>query len=112
MERIWRHTFYYELRIAPEEATGVFLTEVFRNPKANREKIVNIMFETFQVKNLYFALQGVMSLYAEGRITGLACDIGSDVSYSNPVYEGYNIPHAVAKMEIGGRKLTEYMQKL
>ena len=112
MEKVWHHTFYNELRVAPEEALGVLLTEAPRNPKANREKMTTIMFETFQVKNVYVALQAVMSLYAAGRTTGLVCDAGDGVSHTIPVFEGFSIPHAVEKMEIAGRVLTDYMQKL
>jgi len=112
MEKVWHHTFYNELRCAPEEANGVVLTEAPLNPKANREKMVTIMFETFQVKNVYVALQAVMSLYAAGRTTGLVCDSGDGVSHTIPVFEGFSIPHAVEKMEIAGRVLTDYMQKL
>ena len=74
--------------------------------------MVTIMFETFQVKNVYVALQAVMSLYAAGRATGLVCDSGDGVSHTIPVFEGFSIPHAVEKMEIAGRVLTDYMQKL
>lgn len=74
--------------------------------------MVSIMFETFQVKNCYVALQAVMSLYAAGRTTGLVCDAGDGVSHTIPVYEGYCIPHAIEKMEIAGRVLTDWMQKL
>ena len=112
MEKVWHHCFYNELRVAPEEQVGVLLTEAPRNPKANREKMVSIMFETFQVKNVYVALQAVMSLYAAGRTTGLVCDAGDGVSHTIPVFEGFSIPHAVEKMEIAGRVLTNWMQKL
>jgi len=112
MEKVWHHTFYNELRVDPAEAVGVLLTEAPRNPKQNREKMTSIMFETFQAKNVYVALQAVMSLYAAGRTTGLVCDAGDGVSHTIPVFEGFSIPHAVEKMEIAGRVLTDWMQKL
>jgi actin len=112
MEKVWHHTFYNELRVDPAEAVGVFLTEVPRNPKQNREKMTSIMFETFQAKNVYVALSGVMTLFAAGRTTGLACESGDDVTQAIPVFEGFSIPHAVKKMEIAGRVLTEWTQKL
>jgi len=112
MEKVWHHTFYNELRVQPNETRGVLLTEAPRNPKANREKMTQVMFETFQVPNVYVAIQAVMSLYAAGRTTGLVVDAGDGVTHTVPVFEGFSLPHAVEKMEIAGRVLTEYMQKL
>jgi actin-related protein len=53
-----------------------------------------------------------MSLYAAGRITGLVCESGDDVTHTIPVFKGFSIPHAVGKTEIAGSVLTEWMQKL
>jgi len=112
MEKVWNHTFYNELRVNPSECGGVLLTEAPRNPKQNREKMVQIMFDTFEVTNTYVAIQAVMSLYAAGRTTGLVVDSGDGVSHTVPVFEGFSVPHAVEKMDIAGRVLTNYLQKL
>lgn len=53
-----------------------------------------------------------MSLYAAGRTTGLVVDAGDGVSHTVPVFEGFTISHAVEKMQIAGRVLTNYLQKL
>merc|ERR1712154_466290 len=86
MEKIWHHTFYNELRVAPE-AHPVLLTEAPMNPKANRERMTQIMFETFNVPAMYVNIQAVLSLYASGRTTGIVLDLA-------------------------GRDLTDYLMKI
>ena len=111
MEKIWHHTFYNELCAAPEERP-VLLTEALLNPKANREKMTQIMFETFHVAALFIANQAVLSLYGSGRSTGVVMESGYGVSQCTPVYMGFALPHANLCSHFGGRDVTNYLRKL
>jgi actin, other eukaryote len=111
MEKIWEHTFTNQLKIEPEERY-VMLTEAPQNPKKNREKILQIMFERFNVPASYVAVQGVLSLYASGRTTGIVLDIGDGVTHCIPIFEGYNIPYAINRYDLAGRDVTDYLQRL
>ncbi|KAD3640346.1 hypothetical protein E3N88_29569 [Mikania micrantha] len=111
MEKLWHHTLYHELGVAPEEHP-VLLTETPLNSKADMEKTAQIMFETFNVPAMDFAISAVFSMYANGLTTGIVLDCGDGVSQVVPVYEGCAFPHAIRCLDFGGRDLTDYLMKI
>ena len=107
MEKIWSNIFTNELRVAPEEH-NVMITETAINYKFNREKIAQIMFETFNVPCLYIANSAVLSLYSAGKFTGISIDSGENTSIV-PIFDGYPISFFSRKLNIGGKDLTNYL---
>lgn len=66
--QIWHHTFQ-QLYVDPEDHP-VLMTEAAMNPLENRQRMVEIMFECFNVPFTYIAMQAVLALYAAGKSTG------------------------------------------
>ncbi len=85
------------------------MTEAPLNPKKNREKMAQIMFESIGVQKFYVGIQAVFSLYASGKTTGMVLDSGHSVTHSVPIYEGFALPHAIHKMDMGGADLTKHL---
>merc|ERR1719231_1000646 len=82
------------------------------NPKKNREKLVETMFETYSFNGVQCSIQAVLTLYAQGLLTGVVVDSGDGVTHIVPVYEGFALPQNIKRLNIAGRHLTEYMIKL
>ncbi|KVH92045.1 actin-66-like isoform X2 [Cynara cardunculus var. scolymus] len=108
MEKIWHRTFYDELRVDPKQHP-VLLTEPPLNPKADREKMAELMFETFKVPAMYIALQAGLSMFAGGRTTGIAVHSGDGVSYAVPCLIGGYFFEAMTRVDVAGGDITDYL---
>merc|ERR1719231_934423 len=82
------------------------------NPKKNRQKLVETMFETYRFNGVHCSIQAVLTLYAQGLLTGVVVDSGDGVTHIVPVYEGFALPQSIRRLDVAGRHLTEYLIKL
>ncbi|XP_076314227.1 actin-related protein 2 isoform X2 [Tachypleus tridentatus] len=112
MCHVWDYTFGpQKMSLNPRECK-VLLTEPPMNPVKNREKMIEVMFEKYQFAGTYVAIQAVLTLYAQGLLTGVVVDSGDGVTHICPVYEGFALPHLTRRLDIAGRDITRYLIKL
>ena len=65
MGHLWDYTFAEKLRVDPR-GRKVLLTEPPMNPKVNRQRMCQVMFEEYGFGGVYVAIQAVLTLYAQG----------------------------------------------
>jgi actin-related protein len=111
MEKIWTHAFQNELRVSVEEHP-VFLIEASANPMSNKEKTTQVMFEKFSVNGFYIGNQATLSLYASSKMSGVIVYSGDGVTHVDPIFEGYSFPHAVSRVDFGGRDVNSLLAQL
>ncbi|PIK58121.1 putative actin-related protein 2-like, partial [Apostichopus japonicus] len=90
MRHVWDYTFSENrLNINPKESK-LLLTEPPMNPRKNREKMIEVMFENYQFDGLYIAIQAVLTLYAQGLLTGVVVDSGDGSLTSVRYMKGFS----------------------
>uniref|UniRef100_A0A8C6CW93 Actin like 9 n=1 Tax=Moschus moschiferus TaxID=68415 RepID=A0A8C6CW93_MOSMO len=110
-ELIWRHMLEHDLRVATRDHPLLFSDPPF-SPSTNREKLVEVAFESLSSPAMYVASQSVLSAYAHGRVSGLVVDTGHGVTYTVPVFQGYNLPHATERLDLAGTHLTAFLAEM
>lgn len=138
MEHVWTHLFADRLK-APTEGKRVMLTEAPMNPKENKRKMLEVMFEKcgcggsrqaaagprlkashcsalpfyrYLFGHAQLETQAILTLYGQGRMTGLVLDSGDGVTHIVAVYQGYILPHLTRRLDVAGRHITRYLVKL
>ncbi|EFC43396.1 hypothetical protein NAEGRDRAFT_49873 [Naegleria gruberi] len=111
MEILFEHVFFNELRVEPENQ-GIILGEGCFNPKQNRRKLAEMLFEKFKVPLMNSCPNALLVLISSGRSSGVVLDCGEGTSSSVPIYEGCIIRNGVRRMDLAGNELTDHMDKL
>ena len=111
MERIWANTFYGELKISPEEH-NLLLSESPFITRNDREKMLEMMFETFNCASTYLVAQSVLAAYSVGKSTGISIDCGHTSLNFAPIYEGFLQRHCVQHIPIAGKDINDILINL
>lgn len=111
MLTILKHTFYNELRVAPEEHR-VMLTESPDNPKHSREKITQVMFETYGARAMFLVPGPVLALLSTGYSDGIVLDSGNTVTNAVPICDGQVLSYASQRSRFGGEQITDRVIEL
>ncbi|KAH9774537.1 actin-related protein 7 [Citrus sinensis] len=109
MEDLLHHVLYAGLGWEEGNEGQILFTDPLCSPKAVREQLVQLMFETFNISGFYSSEQAVLSLYAVGRISGCTVDIGHGKIDIAPVIEGAVQHIASRRFEVGGMDLTKLL---
>ena len=112
MEQLFNHIFPTPLLHVDPKEQPVLLTQATRNPKAHGEKLMQILFESFEVPAMYITNQALSTLYAFGRLSGLAVCVGEGVTQIMPVDEGHCVRSGVSRSHYAGVDVTENLQTL
>ncbi|KAK2087278.1 Actin-like protein 9 [Saguinus oedipus] len=110
-ELIWCHLLEHDLQVATCDHPLLFSDPPF-SPATNREKLMEVAFESLCSPAMYVASQSVLSVYAHGRVSGLVVDTGHGVTYTVPVFQGYNLPHATERLDLAGNHLTAFLAEM
>jgi len=93
----------------------------------DRERLLQLLFEQFHVQGVHVADAPTLSVYAAGKLTGLAVDCGAGKTGAFacrrrlplttspdlcPVFEGTPITHAARQLALGGEAQSERLRQL
>ena len=102
---------FYNLRVDPSLVNVLFAVHPLF-PYKDLKKLFELFLEKYQCNAFYPVLDSMLTLYAGGFQTGLVIEIGDSLTRLVPIYQGYKLDHAIRILEIGGRTLTRFMEKI
>ncbi len=89
-----------KLGVAPANAR-ILVSEPLFTSKAVRMRLTTTIFNGVGAQAFYVAQEPVLALYASGRTTGVVLEGDRDITRVAPIYEGYALPHAALRLDIG-----------
>ncbi len=102
---------FYSLRVEPTLVNVLFATHP-KFPKDDLKRIFELFLEHYQCMAFYPVIDSLCTLYSGGFQTGLVIEIGDSSTRIVPIFQGFILNYAVRILDIGGKILTKYMEKI
>ncbi|KAL0206818.1 hypothetical protein P9112_012529 [Eukaryota sp. TZLM1-RC] len=107
LEQNWKYIFNY-LGIIPEESP-LIIAEPSHNSISHRERLCQLLFDSFNVPAVYFAKTSVLAAFANGKTSGLVVDIGSCGTSVTPILDGSVVQKCIARSPLGGTMFSQLL---
>ncbi|GLI62870.1 ortholog of actin-related protein 4 [Volvox africanus] len=109
VEAAYNHALRDRLGVRPEEF-ALMLAEPTHNSRASRERLIELVFETFQAPAMFVAKSAMLSAFATARQTALVVDTGYRATTAAAVQDGYVLQKTVTRTPLAGQLLNHAAQ--
>ena len=92
------------------ENCGILFTEPINFTECEREKIIQIFFEYFNIEKIIFIKPSILTLLSEGKYTGIVAELDYDITNFIPIYEYTSLNYGIIKSEVGRRDMLDHMK--
>ncbi|CAJ1036570.1 Actin, putative [Leishmania lindenbergi] len=106
LEKLLFYALVEEARVPPDALPFLFL-EPADHSRLDRERLCELLFESFNIPLAGLLTNTAATLYSSGRTSGLALDSGAGRTCVAAVEEGYTLAHSVRSSSIAGEALTD-----
>ena len=96
-------------RVDPKQ-TALLIADQNSN-KEDMEKIVSLAFEGIGLPSVFSIKKSILSLFANGKTSGIVLETGANITQVAPVSEGYVLHKSLLTQNIGGDTVSENIVK-
>ncbi|CAE7714483.1 ARP4 [Symbiodinium microadriaticum] len=108
LQQLWEHSVASYLKVDLKETPVLFAEKVY-NSSTSRQKLCEMMFETYDVPALFIGKDSALSCYSCGKTSGVVVDCGGSGTVVTPVNDGWSETSAISRGPVGGRHMDAYM---
>ena len=110
LESLWDYSYSQCFRTNSSEHPLLY-SESAWNSKEDREKLIEIAFEKYNVPGFFLARNSSLSAFASGKSTALVIDAGASHIRIVPIHDGYVLRKGIQRTSIAGDFLSEQIIK-